>query len=95
MLRFIFDLEDHLLPDSFQKCYTDTGMFNLKTQKINIIFFKDSILYAFTSKDLDECVKSDKITSWQDFKRKWFSENTTVSQKTPGYFLIFLFQMII
>jgi hypothetical protein len=29
MLCFIFELEDHLVPGSFQKCYTDTGSLNL------------------------------------------------------------------
>jgi len=33
MLRFIFDLEDHLVPDSFQKCYTDTGLLNFDNAK--------------------------------------------------------------
>ncbi|CBY15011.1 unnamed protein product [Oikopleura dioica] len=70
MFRFIFELEEHFIPGFFQKCYTDT----------------DSILYALTSTDIEECIKPERKQSWEDFKTKWFSVNTTVSQKTPGLF---------
>ena len=66
--RFVVDLFDCLVENSYKICYCDT----------------DSILLALVANCLDDLVKPGKEAEWATLKTKWFATETARSQKTPG-----------
>ena len=86
LLRFVYWLDDHLEPGSFQLTYSDTDSIGIALTKTNLTQFNaaqspdDKIKSIF-----GPIIKLDKKYSWQQTYTNWFvTDDTVENQLKPG-----------
>ena len=86
LLRFVYWLDIHLKPGSFQLTYSDTDSIGIALSRTNLDQFNSARSPNDKIKAIFEpLIKNDKHTSWQQSYTEWFVIDDTVeNQLKPG-----------